>query len=72
VISTNLIFAGAGRTLRVAMTDKRRHEGQKRIAQIIEAIGKQDYNVKKDPPCVTCAFHKNATCWEDRNEYRLS
>ncbi|MFH1830651.1 MAG: ATP-dependent DNA helicase, partial [Pseudomonadota bacterium] len=47
VISTNLIFAGAGRTLRVAMTDKRRHEGQKRIAQIIEAIGKQDYNVKK-------------------------
>ncbi len=66
VIATNLIFPGANLTLPSPMTDKRRDEGRKRIVRIIESIGKRDFKVRKDPPCRTCAFHKNSMCWEDR------
>ena len=67
VRATTLIFLAPGVVHRTEMTDERRICGRQRIAEIIEAIGREAFAIgDAKPPCFKCPYHHNGMCWEDK------
>jgi ATP-dependent helicase/nuclease subunit A len=65
--ATTLVFLAPGVVHRTEMTDERRAKGWQRIAEIIEAIGREAFAIgDKKLPCFKCPYHHNGMCWEDK------
>lgn len=70
VLATTIAFLKPKAIHTTQMNQHRQEQGSEKISSIISSITKKNFSIQGIPPCITCPYHHNGMCWEDRLTHR--
>ncbi len=66
LLDTTLLFLRTDTAITTPVTEADAATTTETMGCILDGISREDWTVGSAPPCVTCPFHHNQMCWEDR------